>query len=102
MSKDNNFYLFDQNNSGGIFHRNEKLREYVYIEADDADEANRIAESLGIYFDGVRNGKDCECCGNRWSRVRDGDGVTEAEAEGMRVYKGDKMRVHRKSGNSHE
>lgn len=102
MSKDNIFYLFDQNNSGGSFHTDAKLAEYVYVEANDADEANRIAESLGIYFDGVRKGKDCKCCGDRWSRVRDGDGVTEAEAEGMRVFKGSKMRVYRKAGNSHE
>lgn len=44
------FYTFAQNNSGGSF---------------------VIAESIGIYFDGVECDLDCECCGDRWSRYCD-------------------------------
>lgn len=62
------FYEFCQNNSGGSFDVNEHITHRVLIEANDADEAIDIAESLGIYFDGVENGMDCECCGDRWYR----------------------------------
>ena len=41
----------------------------VYLRATCADEANRIAESCGIYFDGVEKDKDCDCCGDRWYRT---------------------------------
>lgn len=59
------FFTFDQNNSGGYF----VGPHYIIIEADDAEEANQIAEvSTPIYFGGVRSGKDCACCGSRWSR----------------------------------
>jgi hypothetical protein len=60
------FYLFSQNNSGGKFHIDERIAHYVIIEANSADEANQIAESKGIYFDGVHDGRDCGCCGDRW------------------------------------
>jgi hypothetical protein len=30
------------------------------------DDANSIAESIGMYFDGCSDGRDCSCCGDRW------------------------------------
>lgn len=69
------FYEFSQNNSGGSFECNESLTHRVLIEAQDSDEANRIAESLGMYWDGVEEGMDCPCCGNRWSPVSSGDEI---------------------------
>ena len=60
------FYHFDQNNSGGEFHGPARN---VFIEALDSGHANQIAESIGIYFDGVDMGYDCPCCGNRWNPV---------------------------------
>lgn len=65
------FYHFDQNNSGGKFVINDKLDCNVMIQATNAGEANEIAESLGIYFDGWG---DCPCCGNRWNKVSEADG----------------------------
>ena len=59
------FYTFKQNNSGGTFIG----PQYVIIEADDASEANLIAYDHGIYFNGVQNGQDCNCCGDRWYPV---------------------------------
>lgn len=59
----NKFYEFKQNNSGGKFIVDEKVTNRVIIEAYNPDDANDIAESLGIYFDGDN---DCPCCGNRW------------------------------------
>ncbi len=57
---------WDQNNSGGSFITDENLCSSVYIEAETFDEANAKALSFGIYYDGVADGCDCECCGDRW------------------------------------
>lgn len=63
------WYHFDQNNSGGSFDIDACVDKSVYIQAYDAESANNIAESVGIYFDGCDAGLDCECCGDRWSRL---------------------------------
>lgn len=59
------WFKYDQNNSGGVFIG---PAYNVYVEAFDDDQANEIAEQNGVYFDGVDEGIDCECCGDRWSR----------------------------------
>lgn len=69
----NKFYTFYQNNSGGNFISNHTLKEYVIIEAHSADEANEIAQDIGIYFNGVCEGRDCECCGDRWYSISSSD-----------------------------
>ncbi len=65
------FYTFHQNNSGGSFvHDNTRgIAHYVIIEASNDDEANARAEEIGLYFEGVEDGIDCECCGDRWNRA---------------------------------
>jgi len=65
------FYTFDQNNSGGGYDndRTRGIGPIVVIEAASNNEANRQAEEIGLYFDGVDRGDDCECCGDRWYRV---------------------------------
>lgn len=62
------WYEYSQNNSGGshVYDDNRGLSERVFIEADSAKEADEYAESIGIYFDGVDNDIDCDCCGDRW------------------------------------
>ena len=60
------FYHFSQNNSGGCFHNDDLVCIHMIIEARHAAEANDRAEGLGIYFDGVENDRDCDCCGDRW------------------------------------
>ena len=65
------WYKFWQNNSGGHYHD----IHYVIVEADGPDEANELAvKSEEVYFGGVETGRDCECCGDRWERVYDGEG----------------------------
>lgn len=59
------WYRFHQNNSGGYLIG---PAENVHIEAIDAEHACGRAEEVGIYFNGVRDGKDCPCCGDRWYR----------------------------------
>jgi hypothetical protein len=68
------FYTFIQNNSGGHFSVNDRICEYVIIEAIDADDANMRAENIGIYFNGCENGRDCDCCGDRWNFQYNDDG----------------------------
>ena len=70
------FYEFHQNNSGGSFVFNEDLSYKVIIEARSADEANRKAEEIGIYFNGCDDGTDCSCCGDRWYPA-DGYGASD-------------------------
>lgn len=65
------FYTYRQNNSGGFFKITKKIKHYVIIEADSAKEADEKAESIGLYFDGVKKGIDCPCCGDRWDKADD-------------------------------
>lgn len=71
------FYTFSQNNSGGYFDINENVREYVIIEAEDHNQANKKAEEISIYFNGCETGQDCDCCGDRWSEAWESDGRDE-------------------------
>ena len=68
------FYCFSQNNSGGYFKINDSVSHFVFIEADNHDQAHRRAiEWAGIYFDGASRGLDCPCCGDRWYETCDFD-----------------------------
>lgn len=60
------FYEYTQNNSGGSFVTDEKLCHRLFIEAYTEKDADKIAEGLGCYWNGVEDGYDCECCGDRW------------------------------------
>jgi len=59
------WWRYSQNNSGGGF--DARGGYATYIHAPSASQADAIAENNGIYFDGVRDGSDCPCCGDRWS-----------------------------------
>lgn len=63
------FYLFVQNNSYGEFQydADDGIGINVAFEANSEDEAIERAQNV-IYFDGVKKGSDCPCCGNRWSK----------------------------------
>ena len=89
MSK---FFTFNQNNSGGRFTYDESsgISEYVIIEAKNADQANDRAESIGLYFDGCSEEMDCPCCGDRWSRVWEGEGDDFPSLYGEDVFKAKK------------
>lgn len=69
------FYHFSQNNSGGSFRVCEEdgIGTDVIIEAFGSDHANQRALEIGLYFDGVHEGRDCDCCGDRWYQVGEGD-----------------------------
>ena len=76
MNNDYLYYTFAQNNSGGSYDYNENYGEFTIIAAKSVEEANAIAEKLGIYFDGCEKGLDCECCGDRWFRVESYDAAS--------------------------
>lgn len=72
------FYTYAQNNSGGQFvYESCGISHFVIIEAPDADTADRRAEILGLYFDGVDKGLDCSCCGSRWYKQWGDEGTQE-------------------------
>lgn len=64
--KELKWYEFSQNNSGGSFDVDDKVTHRVFIEAGSEHEATEKALELGIYFQGVDDGIDCPCCGDRW------------------------------------
>lgn len=78
MSK---YYKFHQNSSGGVFLDPARI---VYVEADSPASANRRAEEVGIYFNGISSwGRDCECCGDRWYEASAWAIAEETEREGL-------------------
>lgn len=66
------FYDFRQNNTFGRWVINKDVNVLVVIEASSVKQANERAESVGLYFDGISDGIDCSCCGDRWSKEWDG------------------------------
>lgn len=69
------FFRYNQNNTNGCFIG----PQIVFVDAASAEEAEALARSAGVYFDGVETGADCLCCGDRWFREAD-TFATEAEA----------------------
>lgn len=60
------WYQYSQNNSGGEWMG---PAFEVYIEAHSPKNADNRAQCVGVHFDGVYRGSDCECCGDRWTRA---------------------------------
>ena len=58
------FFTYRQNNSFGWWNG----PKFVIVEAENNSHADEIAQENGVYFDGVSNGQDCRCCGDRWNR----------------------------------
>lgn len=70
----------------GHFKYTDTVAKYVVIEAEDATQANKRAESFGLYWRGVAAGRDCECCGDRWHPCRDDDGAPYPTVDGNPIY----------------
>lgn len=84
------FYTYDQNNSGGAFDfdADAGIAHYVIVEAASSDDADERAERIGIYFDGCDDGRDCDCCGDRWYRAwSDGDDAPLVYGHDVYSYK---------------
>lgn len=93
------YFEFRQNNSFGHFEHDPHLGigHCVYVEGDNADDANMRAKEIGLYFNGCDLGIDCPCCGDRWSeawglgtpdprRWEEEDGPPPTGAWGMNSY----------------
>ena len=61
----------------------ERVSDYVLIQARNGAHADERAEEIGIYFNGVDDGMDCECCGDRWYPTKYADNKGD---ETPRVY----------------
>ena len=72
------YFKFRQNNSFGHF----VGTPLVFVQADNAADANSIAQQNGIYFNGVADGVDCDCCGDRWYPVHDDDAQAQPSSYG--------------------
>lgn len=81
------FFHFRQNNSGGRLVRDNDVDKHVIIEASDALGASLRARDIGIYFDGVYRGLDCDCCGDRWTRQLDGTPTPQIYGEALEFIK---------------
>ena len=74
---DKKCYAYTQMNPGGFFIDMPQVMPWegwtrdgtLYVYAETPEEADNIAESVGVYFDGVSAGTDCDCCGDRWYRA---------------------------------
>ena len=80
------FYTYRQNNSGGNFIVNSDVTVTVIVEATDTEHADRRAEEFGIYFNGVNDDIDCECCGDRWSSAWEGTETPEVYGQPVESY----------------
>ena len=79
------FYELNQNNSGGSFQVDDKVCHRLFIEANSEDAAVAKAEDLGCYWDGVSQGMDCPCCGDRWYPPYDYVNIDEWNEKGYQV-----------------
>lgn len=96
------FYLFVQNNSGDYFHNDAEggIGVNVAFEANSEEEAIERAKNV-IYFDGVSEGIDCECCGDRWSAYTWEEAETVEELNKQKYksfYEDSTMYVHMLDG----
>lgn len=87
------WFTYQQNNSGGSFDIDEQVAQTVIIQAGSPEEADRLAENIGIYFHGCQTGMDCSCCGDRWSEAYD-DGDDVPSLYGEPITEGDSVRIY--------
>ena len=76
------FYTYRQNNSGGRFGQ---PAIQVIVEADTPEQADVVAQSRGLYFNGVDNDYDCPCCGDRWYPASSWDESAEPVIYGQSI-----------------
>jgi hypothetical protein len=86
------WYGYYQSHTGAKFIVDDAVDKYVLIQARGVTEANQFAEEIGIYFDGVKIGWDCSCCGDRWHRHYDTDAGSDVPyifGEPIKIFKND-------------
>jgi len=83
------FFMWRQNNSGGHFVVDDDLTWRVVIESDDYEQAEIYALGIGVYYDGVDEGRDCRCCGDRWYEGQELDCEDQTLVEHLQEYADD-------------
>jgi len=93
------FYMYRQNNSGGTFDVDAEkgIGHRVFIEAENKQAAEAKALSIGIYFNGVDDEIDCDCCGDRWDESPDALTVI-GRGDLPKGYFGDQYFIHYADG----
>lgn len=61
MENELKWFHYSQNNSGGYFIENDEVSEDLFVQAEDANQANKKAFEVTEDYS-----KYCECCGERW------------------------------------
>ena len=91
------YFTYIQHNSGGDFDILEEMGigHIVIFKAKNAKKANELAESIGMYFNGVADGFDCPCCGDRWYPLDDADSTKQPEIYGKPVNEHKNNKDHR-------
>ena len=81
------WYHLSQNNSGGHFDvdPDRGIGANLFIQAENAQAANDRAEEIGCYWNGVDDGSDCSCCGDRWYPISEYNSSDEPEQYGKPV-----------------
>lgn len=78
------FYTYRQNNSGGVW----VGPQYVIIEADRVEDIPESTfDAAGMYFNGCDSGRDCDCCGDRWSEYAS-EGTETPQIYGTEIQEG--------------
>lgn len=68
VSRELKWFSYRQNNSGGYYIQNDVVSQNIFIQAESAAEANKIALRITEDF-----GEFCDCCGERWCIDADDD-----------------------------
>ena len=73
-------FQFIQSNSGGFY---AKPAAHIIVDnAENEAQAIKAAETVGLYLDGVAEGYDCDCCGDRWGdQIYECDSIEDAIEE---------------------
>ena len=94
------FYEFAQNNTYGRFVVDDAtgVGHRVIIEATSQADAMARAEKIGLYFDGIVNGNDCPCCGDRWYKPDVHDELDNEYVESNWLHHNDIVFLHHYDG----
>lgn len=88
------WFTFSQNNSGGSFRIDQSagIAHFVIVQAENVEDAAHRAEGFGVYFNGVANGCDCACCGDRWSMPwEDGSDMPQIYGQTVEAFMASKL-----------
>ena len=90
---DSSYFVFRQNNSGGLLDIDDNISKWVIIQAKNHNNAITKAKKIGIYFD-PKCKIDCSCCGSRWQKDCDEHLTLESAKKSIRESDDNLIRIH--------